>query len=410
MKKVVIVGGGTAGWLTALYVKKYWENTDITLIASSKIGILGAGESSTPNFPTILKLLGIDEIDFVQKTKSTIKVGNDFINWRGDGKNVVHTFMGGDDSLHGLHFDARLVADYLKTLSLERGVKYIDNEIIEFKQLDNGDVNKIILSDNTIIQSDFVFDCSGFARLIIGKLYNEEWISYNKYLNIDSAIAFFLPQKDNLNYKSKTTTKSIAMKYGWMWNAPLQHRWGCGYAFNSNYINDIEAKKEVEEYIGEEITIVKTFNFKPGTYKNAWINNCLAIGLSSSFLEPLEATSLLTSIMILQRLKELNFDVKNKDILNDFFNSINEQNLYFIKYQYMCDRNDTQFWIDQKRVDIPNTLLKMVNRNGELLIKSNDEIKSILGIVNENRKMVFGFYSYSTIYKKNSKKFGNILI
>jgi hypothetical protein len=114
--------------------------------------------------------------------------------------------------------------------------------------------------------------------------------------------------------------------------------------------------------------------------------------------------------MMLRRLKELDFDVNNKDILNDFFNNINEQNLLFIKYQYMCDRNDTKFWIDQKSVDIPDTLLKMVNKNGELLVNSNDEIKSILGIVDENRKMIFGFYSYSTIYKKNSKKFGNILI
>ena len=410
MKKIVIIGGGTAGWLTALFTQKNWEGADVTIIASSKIGILGAGESSTPNFPDILNGLGIDENDFVKKTKSTIKIGNDFINWRGDGKNVVHTFVGGPESLHGFHFDARLVADYLKNVSLERGIKYIDNEIVGFNQLDNGDVNEIILSDNTTIQSDFVFDCSGFARLIIGKLYNQEWISYNKYLNIDSAIAFFLPQRDNLNHESKTTTKSIAMKCGWMWNAPLQHRWGCGYAFNSNYIDDIEAKKEVENYIGEEITIVKKFNFNPGTYKNAWVNNCMAIGLASSFLEPLEATSLLTSIMMLRKLKTLNFDSKNKDRFNDFFTNLNEQNLYFIKYQYMCDRNDSKFWIDQKNVEVPEKLLKMVNKNGELLVKSNDEIKSILGIVDDNRSMVFGYYSYNTMYKKNSKKFGNILI
>lgn len=410
MKKIIVVGGGTSGWLTALYVQKNWSDVEITLIASSKIGILGAGESSTPNFPDVLERLGINEVDFIKKTKATIKTGNDFINWRGDGKNVVHTFMGGPESLHGFHFDARLVADYLQNISLERGVKYIDSEIVGFNQLENGDISEIVLFDNTIVKTDFLFDCSGFARLIVGKLFKEEWISYNKHLNIDSAIAFFLPQKENLNHESKTTTKSIAMKCGWMWKAPLQHRWGCGYAYNSNYIDEIGAKKEVEDYIGEEITIVKKFDFKPGTYKNAWVNNTIAIGLASSFLEPLEATSLLTSIMLLRRLKELDFNPENKNKFNDFFRSINEQNLFFTKYQYICDRNDTQFWIDQKNVEIPEKLLKIANRNGELLVKSNDEIKSILGIVDDNRKMVFGFYSYSTIYKKNSKKFSNILI
>lgn len=410
MKKVVIIGGGTAGWLTALYIQKNLGDSEITLIASSKIGILGAGESSTPNFPAILEILGINEIDFVKETKSTIKVGNDFINWRGDGKNVVHTFMGGPESLHGFHFDARLVANYLQNISLERGVKYVDAEITGFNQLENGDVNEILLNDSTSIESDFVFDCSGFARLIIGKLYKEEWISYNQYLNIDTAIAFFLPQEDKLSHESKTTTKSIAMKCGWMWKAPLQHRWGCGYAFNSNYIDEEGAKSEVEEYLGREISIVKTFKFNPGCYKNAWVNNCVAIGLSYSFLEPLEATSLLTSIMMLRRLKILDFDSKNKNLFNDFFRSINEQNLLFIKYQYMCDRDDSKFWIDQKNVDVPERLLKIVNKNGELLIKSNDDIKSVFEIVDDTKSVVFGFYSYNTIYKKNSKKFSNVLI
>jgi tryptophan halogenase len=410
MKNVVIIGGGTAGWLTSLFIEKNWIGVNIILISSSNIGILGAGESSTTNFPGLLKELNIDEVDFIKKTKATIKIGNEYVNWRGDGKNMVHPFVGGPKSLHGFHFDAKLVADYFQNISLNRGVKHIDSEVIGFNQLDNGDVNEILLTDGTKVQSDFVFDCSGFARLVIGKLYNQEWISYNKYLNIDSAIAFFLPQNDNLNHESETTTKSIGMKCGWMWNAPLQHRWGCGYAFNSNYINDIDAKKEVEDYIGREITIVKKFNFNPGTYKNSWVNNCVAIGLSSSFLEPLEATSLLTSIMLLRKLKKFDFNPINKNEFNDYFNHLNEQNLLFIKYQYMCDRDDTKFWIDQKTVDVPENLLKLVNGKGELIVKSNDEIKSALNIIDDSRSLIFGFYSYNSMYKKNSKKFNNILI
>lgn len=413
MKNIVIVGGGTAGWLTALYIKKFWDNINIKVIASSKIGILGAGESTTPNFAGVLNDLDINEIDFINNTNATIKVGNDFINWRGDGKSVVHKFMGKDpkvSTIHGFHFDAQLVAKYFKNIAIERDIEYIDEKIESFIQSLNGDVNKIVLSNNTTVESDFIFDCSGFSRLLIGNLYKEKWISYKKFLTIDSALAFFLPQEKILTNSMHHHTKSTALKYGWMWQAPLKHRWGCGYAFDSNYIDVKQAKSEVEEYLGREISIVKTFGFNPGTYEKVWVNNCIAIGLSASFLEPLESTSLLTTIMMLRKLKETNFNLNLRDDFNRFVAKVNEQNLSFIRYQYMCDRSDSSYWVNQKNVDVPEKLRSIISDDGSLTIKNNDDIKNIFEIDITNNKLVFGFDSYNTIFKKNSNKFSNILL
>ncbi len=414
MKEIVIVGGGTVGWLTALYVQKYWNNVEVTLIASSKIGILGAGESSAANFPGILKELDINETDFLKATNATLKVGNNFVNWRGDDKTLIHPFMGDSSNpktpIHGFHFDAQLVAKYFKNIALERGVKYIDSEITNFNQSSNGDINSIKLIDNSNISVDFVFDCSGFSRLIIGKLFKDKWNSYRDYLKIDTAIAYFLPQKNNLKYNEQITTQSIAMKYGWMWQIQLQHRWGCGYAFDSNYTNEIDAKKEVEEYIGQEIDIVKTFNFNPGSYENAWISNCIAIGLSVAFLEPLEATSILSSIMMLRRLRLVNFNLNYKDNFNKFVRNINEQNMLFIRYQYMCDRNDTEFWRNQKNVKVPLKLTKIINKDNKLIVKNNDEIMKAFDLVDGDDLLIFGYENYNTVFKKNSKNFSNLLI
>jgi hypothetical protein len=412
-KNIVIVGGGTAGWLVALYVNKFWKDVNIKVISSSEIGILGAGESTTPNFRGLLEELTINELDFINNTNATIKVGNNFINWRGDGKSVVHKFMGKDPKLttiRGFHFDAQLVAKYFKNIATQRGVEHIEGKIKSFSQSSNGDVTSVILFDETIIKSDFIFDCSGFNRLLIGDLFKQKWISYKEFLTIDSAIAFFLPQEQILTNKSNQYTKSTAMKYGWMWQAPLKHRWGCGYAFDSKYIDSDKAKLEIEDYLGKEISIVKKFGFNPGTFENVWVNNCIAIGLSSSFLEPLESTSLLTTIMMLRKLKETNFNLDFRDEFNRFTRKINEQNLLFIRYQYMSDRNDSSYWCNQKNIDVPQKLKSILSEDGELLIKNNEDIMRSFEIDEINDKLVFAFDSYNTIFKKNSNKFSNILL
>lgn len=407
MKKVIVIGGGTVGWLTALFAKKFWKDIDITVIASSKIGILGAGEGTTPNFPGILSKLGINQEEFIEKTGCTKKYGIEFINWRGDGKTFKHNFQN-DDRQYAFHFDARLVAAYLENISKERGIKYIDGFIEGFNENENG-INEIMLDNNTIIRCDFVFDCSGFQQLVIGKHFNTLWKSYEDQLICNSAIAFFLPQ-ENLNIQNeKTWTKGISMKNGWIWGAPLKHRWGCGYVYSNKYTTAEEVLAESEEYYGQKLEVVKHFKFKTGTYEKFWVKNCVAVGLASSFLEPMEATSLMTSITLLKVLLDYNFDENHRNEFNERMLNYNEQNMLFVRHHYTCDRVDTQFWIDYKNLPLPEKLAILYDSLGVCKlptknIKVKDKFAHHLNISS------FNWDSWQTIHKGKSNIYTNTLI
>lgn len=391
-KNIVIVGGGTAGWLTALYIKHIWKNSDVQLIESSKIGILGAGEGSTTHFPAFIKDLGIDENEFMYRTKSTYKIGIDFGNWRGDDyvyqHNFIHTwtinslsnqfdldYYTKSKQAYGYHFDARLVAEFFKEKALERGIKWIDALSTGVKQNDDGDVEYVLFEDGSELKTDFVFDCTGFARNIIGKVFNSEWESYEEWLKVNAAIPFFLPRNSK---EMNTSTESNAMDYGWMWKIPLQHRWGCGYIFDENKISVEDAKKEVEKLLGHTIESPKTFRFKPGAFKDVWIKNCLAVGLSSGFLEPLEATSIMTAITQLLLFKEY-FENGKINEYNKRIKAVNDENMNFIYYHYICDKNDTDFWKEYaRRTNHPEMLMKIVNSEMDFTILDERILRSIL--------------------------------
>jgi tryptophan halogenase len=409
MKKVVIIGGGTAGWLTTLVVNKFWKDTEVTLIESSKIGVLGAGEGGTPNFGSILSLLDINHIEFFNETNSTIKNGLKLINWNGNGDITYHNFIGEEPNpfskykSYGYHFDAKRVANYFKKIALDRGIMWIDGEVSIINNT-NETIHNLELKDGTIIDLDFIFDCSGFARLINGKIHNEEWISYSDFLLANKAFGFFLPQEKKYTIKDRTKTELTAMKCGWMFNIPLQHRHGCGYVFNDNYISVDDAKKEVESYLGYEIHIQKVFDFNPGTFKRSWIGNSVSIGLSYSFLEPLEATSLMTTIMQLKRLSDVNFDESYKDKFNKWCMQINEQNSMFIRFHYLCERNDTPFWIDAFNAPIPEKLKKMLDIDNSLIRKTDVELFNELNYDETSiNELTFFVNNYSAIFKKNKK-------
>jgi tryptophan halogenase len=406
MKKVVIIGGGTVGWLTALSAKKFWKDIDVTVIASSKFDVLGAGEGTTPNFPGLLSKLGINQEEFIERTGCTKKHGIEFVNWRGDGHVFLHNFQK-DERQYAFHFDARLVAKYLQSISENRDIKFIDGIVKGFSDNENG-INEIILEDDSIVKCDFIFDCSGFQRLIIGKHFNTPWKSYEDQLICNSAIAFFLPQ-DNPNIQNeKTWTKGIAMKKGWMWGAPLKHRWGCGYVFSDKYANVDEVLKEAEEYHGRKLEIVKHFKFKTGTYEKFWVKNCVAIGLASSFLEPMEATSLMTSIMFLKNLLDYDFDEKNRDEYNEKMLNINEQNMLFVRHHYTCDRVDTEFWRHYKNLPLPNKLMELYDDNNNFKNLRNMELKNKLSHNGEGVSN-FNWDSWFTIHKGKFNKHKQII-
>ena len=399
--KVTIIGGGTAGWLTGLFFNKKGYD-DITIIDSSRVGILGAGEASTPNLTGLLSYLGIDKMDFVQKTGASIKVGNDFINWSPFGSKYTHPFgrlnktKEENETFYGYHFDARECAKYFTNIAINRGIKHLDANITHFTQNENGDITTIHTEENINIETEFVIDCSGFARLCIGKLYKSKWKSYSDYLKANSAIAYFLPQESGLTITSKTRTQSIAMKNGWMWQAPLQHRWGCGYVFNDTYVTSEEVKKEVEDYLGREIEIVKSFKFDAGSFDETWINNCVALGLASGFLEPLEGTSLMSVIWSLHKLGRIgleNSNSKNRKIYNDYVNNVNYQSMLFVAHHYNCGRTDTKFWKDINDSKLPSDLIEILdtlekNTNKESYIFNIDKLDSLPVVGKPNYQIV----------------------
>jgi tryptophan halogenase len=407
MKKVVIIGGGTAGWLTALAVNKFWKNTNVTLIESSKIGILGAGEGGTPNFGKMLSLLNINQKEFFKRTKSTVKGGLHLYNWTGQNELSKHLFFGDEpnevNKSYAYHFDARLVAEYFKEIAISRGVEWIDGEVGDIKK-ENDKITELQLKDGRVVELDFVFDCSGFAKIIIDGVHKEEWISYSDYLMMNKAIVFFLPQEKQLQMKDKTYTEMTSMNCGWMFKIPLQHRWGCGYVFNDKYITVENAKSEVEKYLGKEVTLQKVFDFNPGTYKRSWIGNSISIGLSYGFIEPLEATSLMSTIMQLKKLIDVNFDEGDVDKYNMWCYQINEQNLNFIRYHYLCERDDTQFWKDCTSTPIPSKLKKILDKNNSITVRNDIELLKSFELEGvEPNELTFFVNNYLNIFRKNRK-------
>jgi len=396
MMKFVVVGGGTAGWLTALYLKKNVAYCQVTVIASSDIGILGAGEGTNWDFIQFLKEIDVPVDGIVKHARGTFKNGIKFTNWNGNGSHYYHPFndhLGkkkattdmfdpvpfylnkiinnqnfsdlqfttiiSDDNkvkyakdtneelgLSALHFDANLLAQHLQDIGVERGIRLIDDEVTEIITNKKDDISGLRLKSGDVCEATFVFDCSGFKRLIIGDFYKSEWISYQDSLPVNRAMPFFIEHDDK---EIPPYTEAIAMKHGWMWKIPVQGRFGCGYVFDSRIVSDDDIKKELAEYLGFEPTVPRVFNFEPGVYKDVWINNCIAIGLSSGFVEPLEATSIQVSTFALRAFTGLiNKMIKNKKVAAIEFNQelkqINEHILSFLHYHYLSKRNDTDFW------------------------------------------------------------------
>lgn len=277
---------------------------------------------------------------------------------------------------YSIHFDARLLAQFLEDTAIGRGVQHVDGTVSGFVLNNEGDISSIILEDGRAIESDFIFDASGFSRLTNKKVFNTEWISFSENLPAKKAVPFFLDiDQDNI----PAYTESTAMNYGWMWKIPLQHRYGCGYVFDSNFITEEEAKLEIEEYLGHEIKSPKTFVFDPGYYKTVWNKNTIAVGLSGGFVEPLEATSIMQTVKVLEVAFRFEFDLleKNKehvDALNKMYAHDCEEIRDFLYLHYMTNKTNTEFWRDfTKNNKMPESLKQMLEDLNSYTHKIDEE-------------------------------------
>jgi len=470
MSNIVIVGGGTAGWMTALYAKHILPHCTVTVIASEEIGVLGAGESTTPMTVDFLDILKLPISEVISETKASVKVAARFTGWNNTGDYYYNPF-GADGELaiesldhfyykdvredcrvfpiailnndtqkdydfniklaeknlfpfdknknrlanFSINFDASLMAKYLKNIAIqERGIIYIDDVVDSFENNQDGSISYIITKTHKV-KADFVFDCSGFNRLIIGKHFNTKWISYEDSLPVDKAFPFFLSH-EQVGKGVVPYTNAIAMKYGWMWMTPLQHRYGCGYTFDSSYISVDEAKKEVEEYFGFEVNPPKPglfFQFKAGTYEKSWVKNCISIGLASGFIEPLEATSILSGLHNLRNIDPdmiLNISDKYIDDYNERFKKNQSEIVDFIYLHYLCTRDDTEFWkYFSKNNIIPISLSEKIDKANKAELSWKDfEETNIFGL--ENYLFVIdgnGIMPYNTYIKKYRGKISN---
>ena len=340
IKKVVVVGGGTAGWMSAALLKRVLGDTvDIELVESEQIGIVGVGEATIPPIQHVNAVLGVDEAEFLRETKSTIKLAIRFENWRVQGEKYYHTFgapgrsqafcnfhhfwtraqqaghksnlwdydlnylcaeagkfakLQVDDPMwelhYAYHFDASLYGAFLRKYSEKRGVKRTEGMIDQVNiNPESGHVESLALRDGQLITGDFFIDCSGIRGLLIHKTLNTGYEDWSHWLPCDRAMAVPTERfKETLPF-----TRAIAHSAGWQWRIPLQHRNGNGLVYSSNHYSDDEAASILMGNLeSKAIGDPKIIPFRTGRTRKQWNRNVVAVGLSSGFLEPLESTSI----------------------------------------------------------------------------------------------------------------------
>lgn len=393
INKMVIVGAGTAGLVTALIMREKFAHINITIVKSSKIGIIGVGEGSTEHWNGFMNLVNISVNELIKETKATVKIGILFKDWLRKGHEYCHN-VGGGAEFSGLnrmdiynflalnnrdspfpvspgfhifrehkvivhnnllvgnqyHFDTFALNEFLTKKCMERQITFLENDV-ESVDLDHfGNVSSLKFEDKSTLSGDFFVDCSGMNRIISKELDNK-WISYERYLPMNRAIAFPTEFKKNQNYEPYTT--ATALSAGWAWKIPTQERYGNGYVFNTNYITADEALNELSKSLKKKVEKVgKDIPFTAGRLEKFWSKNCISIGLAGSFAEPLEAQSIGFTILQANGLSDmLDGWLVNNQIVENLYNATFSESfdniISYIQAHYFVNRDDTEFWKDR---------------------------------------------------------------
>ena len=404
VRRVVICGGGTAGWMAAAGIAKVLgKRLDIKLIESDEIGTVGVGEATIPTLMNFHNLLEINEQEFMAETQATFKLGISFEGWRDVKQDYIHSFgMTGVDhwtagfqhfwhkgverglasdygdyclelkaSLenrfahlpdngmnYAYHLDAGRYAKFLRKLCEPRGVQRIEGKIVRYTKQDNGDVRSIVLESGQEIEGDMFIDCTGFRGLLIGEAMNEPMEDWSQWLFCDRAIAV---QTESVG-DAVPLTRSMAHQAGWQWRIPLQHRVGNGIVYSSRYLDDDAAQKQLLANVkGRTLVTPRVIKFKPCQRKNTWKGNVVAIGLSSGFLEPIESTSIhliqRSVVRLMQTFPSNGISQHDIDEYNTQCNhEIEHIRDFIILHYHVNNRTDSQFWIDSREMSIPASL------------------------------------------------------
>jgi tryptophan 7-halogenase len=411
IRSIVIVGGGSAGWMTAAALSNaLTHGCDITLIESEEIGTVGVCEATIPPIKTFNQTLGIDERDFVKATKGSFKLGIQFVDWAKLGHTYFHPFgsygrpfdygqvhqywvqaraQGHDIDMDNLcmawaaakankfappspdqrnvlstyeyayHFDAGLYAAFLRQYSEQRKVTRVEGKVASVAQNpETGFVENITLEDGTICVADLFIDCSGFRGLLIEGALATGYEEWTHWLPCDRAVAVpCASTPDFIPY-----TRSTARTAGWQWRIPLQHRTGNGYVYSSQFISDDDAAQTLLANLdGKALGDPRPLRFVTGRRKKSWNKNVIAIGLSSGFMEPLESTSLHLIQANISKLLAFFPDRDFDPIVTDEFNRVATQETerirdFLILHYKLTQRDDAELWRYTANMDIPDTL------------------------------------------------------
>jgi tryptophan halogenase len=425
VKSIVIVGGGTSGWMSAAALAKVLGPTySITLVESEEIGTVGVGEATIPMIKVFNQALELDEADFIRSTKGSFKLGIEFVNWGQVGDSYIHGFgkIGQDLGLtafyhywlkarqlgqaedfdhysictaaarankfmpavpdrpnspladlgYAYHFDAGLYAKYLRAYSEKRGVTRIEGKVKEVQQRpDDGFIDAIVLESGQRIPGQLFIDCTGFRGLLIEQTLKAGYVDWSHWLPANRAAAL----QCETNGPLTPYTRSTAQEAGWQWRIPLQHRVGNGYVFSNEYISEDEAcAKLLSRLEGRPLMDPKVLRFTTGKRRKFWDKNVVAVGLSSGFMEPLESTSIHLIQSAIARLTNFwpreGFDQTDIDEFNahsDFeFDKIRD---FLILHYHATERTDTPFWNYVRTMDVPESLKRKL-----ALFKSNGRV------------------------------------
>jgi tryptophan halogenase len=411
ISKVVVVGGGTAGWMAAAALSRFLRNgfTRIELVESDDIGTVGVGEATIPPIRNFIDMLRIDENDFIRHTQATFKLGIEFVDWLRPGHRYLHPFgqFGADIEgvpfhqfflkLHGLdsttcieefsltataarrgrfstangsafpfnqwayayQFDASLVATYFRKYAERLGVQRVEGKVIDAKLRDfDGFISSLVLENGKSVDADFFVDCSGFRGLLIEQAMGAGYEDWSCWLPCDRAVA--VPTQNRA--APEPYTRSTARAAGWQWHIPLQHRTGNGYVFSSAAISDDEAASTLLANLdGDVLADPRFVSFATGRRKQFWTKNCLALGLAAGFMEPLESTAIHLIQAGISKLLALfpdkRFDPIEIAEYNRQMTASYEQIRDFLILHYKAnERNDSEFWRHCRSTSIPDSL------------------------------------------------------
>ena len=420
IRKIVIVGGGTAGWMTASALVRHLgsEKCSIRLVESDMIMTVGVGEATIPAIREFNHRLGLDEPEFMRQTNASIKSGIQFENWGQLGDSYIHAFgyfgqpindvafqhfwlklreRGETTSFndycmphvaselgrfqfpdnnpasalgryfYAFHFDATLYAQYLRGWAEERGVQRTEGKVVDFTlRGEDGFIESITLESGEVVEGELFVDCSGFRGLLIEQALKTGYQDWSHYLPCNSAFAISTAYEDE-DTPIPPFTRARALQAGWQWRIPLQNRTGDGHVFCDEYISHDEATATLLDNIeGEALTEPRLLRFTTGMRKKVWNKNCVSIGLSSGFLEPLESTSIYliqtTILKFIRSFPDRHFEQVHIDEFNrQMANKFEEARDFLILHYHATKRDDTPFWDYCRNMEIPAELKRRID-------------------------------------------------